>query len=198
MSSKLIERDDFPYSRLPFKLLIDKDISHGAIRVYSYLRFRSSQPGDWKFNNYDIKNMLGISKNETIAKYLKELINTNWIERKKNPSTNYYDYIINADNSFSTNARYNELEERSLQSPQAMWLMCQNILKDYSFSIYYSRIDPIQDPTLQLHIKMDENGYFYDLAEEVTFNEKTAKIIWQYLWQERFNDVMTFIKKNRR
>lgn len=196
--STLIENDNAPFAKLPFKLLTDKNISAGAIRVYAYLRFRASQPGHWEFKNNDIKNMLDISTDKTIGRYLKELRKSNWIERKKHPITNYFTYIINADNDYSTGTRYNELEERVIQSPQALYLMCQNLLDGFSFTMYQSYLLQDVDPTLTIQIEMDANGYFYDIEKEIEFNATNGKIVWQYLWQERLNEVISFIKRHRR
>jgi len=194
----IIKNDTQPFAKLPLKLLCDNNISSGAKMVYAYMDSRSSMPNGWNFFNNDIKKFLGIKKRDTIAKYLRELIESNWIERKRNNTTKGYDYIVYTDNLHNNQTRYKEIEERSKPSSQALYLVCQNLLKDYRFSMPLNRLDLALPAHEHISIRVDENGYFYDLAGEVKFTDKNSRFVWAYLWQDRFNELMNEIKQNRR
>ena len=62
-------------------MIIDKDISHGALRVLLYL---FTKPDNWNVYNKDIQKQLNIS-DKTLAKYWKELLYSKWLRRKKRP-----------------------------------------------------------------------------------------------------------------
>jgi len=193
----IYKNDTQPYAKIPIKLLADNDISSGAKMVYAYMDSRSNM-NDWNFFNNDIKKVLGIGSDDTIAKYLRELRESNWIERKRNNTTKGYDYIVYTDNLHNNQTRYKEIEERSKPSSQALYLVCQNLLKDYRFSMPLNRLDLALPAHEHISIRVDENGYFYDLAGEVKFTDKNSRFVWAYLWQDRFNELMNEIKQNRR
>jgi len=189
------KNNPYKFTQIPDKIMLDTNISHGAFRVYCYL---FSKPDGWDYFSNDIKKKLNIKKDHTIANYLKELRENNWVERKRNIKTNGYDYILNTNNEVSLSKRYEELEKQAKTNPQALFLVCQSLLDGFEFSIPYNRLDLKQCPTVHLHLRMDINGYFYDLAEEVYFNEERSKLVWAYLWQDRLNEVMIYIKQKRR
>lgn len=194
----ILTRKRIQFAPVPSKLISDLNISHGAFRTYSYLLSKANMPNGWEYFNNDIKKQIGIKDKDTIAKYLKELRENNWVERKRNNKTNGYDYILNDDNTYTTSKRYEDLENQAKENPQALFLLCQNLLADYEFSIPANRLDLSKSPTLHYHLRMDENGYFRDLKEELIFNEEKARLVWAYLWQDRFNEVMIYIKQKRR
>ena len=195
----IIKNNTQPFAQIPLKLLVNNDISNGAKITYAYLESRSSMPDGWNFFNHDIKKLLGIKKDATIAKYLKELREAKWIDRKRNNTTKGYDYIVYADNTQHNSKRYEDLENRAKENPQALFLTCSNLLDGYEFSMPLNRLDLDLDANVHLHIRMDVNGYFYDLAEEYSFTKKGyAERVWKYLWQDRFNEVINEIKQNRR
>lgn len=187
-----------PFAQIPLKLLLDNNISNGAKLVHAYLDSRTSMPNGWEFYNHDIKQKLGIKRDETIAKYLLELRENNWLERKRNNTTNGYDYIVYKDNTQNNSQRYEDIENKSKTDPQALFLVCSNLLDGYEFSIPLNRLDLTLPAHTHLHIRMDKNGYFYDLAEEYSFNSDNSRFVWAYLWQDRFNEVMNEIKQKRR
>jgi hypothetical protein len=53
---------------------------------------------DWEFNNADIKKQLGIKRDETIAKYFRELITSGWISRTPRMTngrpSGFFDYTL--------------------------------------------------------------------------------------------------------
>lgn len=73
------------FSQIPNALVIDKDLSHGAKMVAIYLY---TKPDNWRVNNADIMENLGIARRETIAGYLKELIDFGWITRIRKSGDN--------------------------------------------------------------------------------------------------------------
>lgn len=83
------------FTQTPNSVIIDQRLSDGAVRLFLYM---SSKPDDWSFNNSDIKKQLSIKRDETIAKYFKELISSGWISRtakiKNGRPSGYFDYII--------------------------------------------------------------------------------------------------------
>lgn len=83
------------FTQTPNAVIIDQALSDGAVRIFLYM---SSKPDDWSFNNADIKKQLGIKRDETIAKYFKELISSGWVSRtakiKNGRPSGYFDYTI--------------------------------------------------------------------------------------------------------
>lgn len=85
------------FSQLPNEVIEDKNLSSTAKALFWYL---ASRPDGWVFVNNNIKDVLGVKDDKTIAKYLKELIDTGWIEKDKlrdssGRLTGNNDYIIN-------------------------------------------------------------------------------------------------------
>lgn len=83
------------FTQIPNELLTDDRLSLGAKVVFCYV---ASKPTGWEVYNKEIQNALNIKDGSTIAKYWKELIETGWIERKRNMQegklTGGYDYIL--------------------------------------------------------------------------------------------------------
>ena len=73
------------FTQIPNHIL-DADISSGAFRVLVYLY---SKPNNWYVRNKDIMNRLNIGKQDTVAKYWKELLGANLIERTKDKGNSY-------------------------------------------------------------------------------------------------------------
>lgn len=84
------------YTQFPNGAIIDPRLSDGAVRLFLYLCSKSGL--EWSFNNSDIKKQLEIKRDETIAKYFRELIDSGWISRtprmKNNRPSGFYDYIL--------------------------------------------------------------------------------------------------------
>jgi len=84
------------FTQIPNEAIEDMELSAIAFRMYAYL---ISRPDNWKVNNTDIKKRLGIKSNETMSKYLHQLINAGWLFREKtkdskNRFTGGYSYYI--------------------------------------------------------------------------------------------------------
>ena len=84
------------FSMIPNQIITDIRVGMGARLLFCYL---SSKPDNWQFWNHDMAKQLGIKDEKTISKYLKELINANWIERNRNADkqgkfTGGYEYIL--------------------------------------------------------------------------------------------------------
>lgn len=84
------------FFQAPTDAITDIELSHGACRVYCYL---ISRPDNWKVNNKDIKEKLGIRSNDTVAEYFKNLLSAGWITREKAKNaksqlTGGYNYTI--------------------------------------------------------------------------------------------------------
>lgn len=99
MKNRLVRK----YSTIPNKIITDNNLSNGAKIVFCYL---ASKPDNWEVNNNDIKNQLNINSNNTIAKYLKELIQNGWINRtyKTNGKGKFiggFDYELIEDNEIA-------------------------------------------------------------------------------------------------
>jgi len=77
------------FTQIPNHIL-DADISSGAFRVLVYLY---SKPNNWYVRNKDIMNRLNIGKQDTVAKYWKELLEANLIDRTKDKG-NSYNYTL--------------------------------------------------------------------------------------------------------
>jgi len=98
------------YSQIPNELIIDRNISHGALRVLLYL---FTKPDNWNVYNKDICKQLSISEN-TLTKYWKELLSSKWLrrERKKDDSGKFisgnYFYEIG---NFTVSPKVVETEE---------------------------------------------------------------------------------------
>lgn len=87
------------FTQIPNQLLFDSKLSFGARILFCYL---ASKPPNWKVINADIKKTLKISE-ETIAKYFKELISADWINRKRETNKKGqfhggYNYTLNLRN----------------------------------------------------------------------------------------------------
>lgn len=85
------------FSQLPNEVIEDKNLSSTAKALFWYL---ASRPDEWVFVNNNIKEILRMKDDKTIAKYLKELIDTGWIEKDKlrdssGRLTGNNDYVIN-------------------------------------------------------------------------------------------------------
>jgi len=97
------------YTKIPNALITDLELSNGAKVVYCYI---ASKPSGWNVFNADIMKALGIKKENTLAKYWKELIEAGWITRTKNNvssdnKTGTYTYVI-----------YGEAQDVNLQTYQ--------------------------------------------------------------------------------
>lgn len=93
----MINRIKRNFSQLPNAVIEDENLSSKAKALFWYL---ASRPDDWNFINKNIQKALGIKDKDTIAKYLKELIDKGWIEREKardekGQILGNYEYIIN-------------------------------------------------------------------------------------------------------
>ncbi|HRG62644.1 MAG TPA: hypothetical protein PLP75_06435 [Burkholderiales bacterium] len=84
------------YTQFPNGAIIDPRLSDGAVRLFLYLCSKSGL--EWSFNNSDIKKQLDIKRDETIAKYFKELMSSGWISRttriKDGRPSGYFDYTL--------------------------------------------------------------------------------------------------------
>ena len=67
------------YVQIP-SAIFSSALSHGAVRVYCYL---ATKPDGWLVFNSDIKKQCHISDNNTIAKYLKQLVESGWVKRER-------------------------------------------------------------------------------------------------------------------
>ncbi|PAF41074.1 helix-turn-helix domain-containing protein [Helicobacter sp. 11S02596-1] len=68
------------YSKLPNHIITNKNLSRDAKALFWYI---ASRPIDWDFSNKDIQETLGFKHHDTIAKYLKELLNSGYVQREK-------------------------------------------------------------------------------------------------------------------
>ena len=107
------------FAMIANQIITDIRVSIGARLLFCYL---SSKPGNWQFWNNDMAKQLGIKDKNTISKYLKELIETKWIERKRNINnegkfTGGYEYVLKnpflQENHFPEKPIYGENKEHS-------------------------------------------------------------------------------------
>jgi hypothetical protein len=60
--------------------IFSSELSHIAVRVYGYL---ATKPDGWKVYNADIMRQCKIGSNNTMAKLLKELVDSGWVDRER-------------------------------------------------------------------------------------------------------------------
>jgi hypothetical protein len=68
------------FSQIPNAIFEDEELSPTSKLLYCYL---SSKPSNWKVWNSEIKKNLCIKDDRTVSKSFKELLNANWVIRKK-------------------------------------------------------------------------------------------------------------------
>ncbi|PAF51972.1 helix-turn-helix domain-containing protein [Helicobacter sp. 13S00477-4] len=97
------------FSQLPNQVIESKNLSINSKALFWYL---ASRPDNWIINNANIAETLNIKDRKTITKYLKELLDSGWIQREKikdkcGKFTGNYFYIINEHNN-TTQAHKNQ------------------------------------------------------------------------------------------
>lgn len=109
------------FSQIPNNLFLDNRLSNGAKIVMCYLL---SKPDGWVINNADVKKNLDIKRNETIASYWKELINTGWIFRQKikNDTGKFENFQYTLHNDLEIDKPCTILSEPVLSEPEKPYL----------------------------------------------------------------------------
>lgn len=211
---KIQIKDSFKYARQPFKLIMSKHIDDGAKNLFAYMFVMASVPvkdpktkqeKDWEFFRKTTMSDLGLNRNN-YAKYLKQLEDNHWLERIPSKTSKGDDFILYTnpkDHPFFTGTdKYLEIETRSKDHPTALYLQCQHLLDGYEFEMPYIMIDHDQKPTHNLYLSIDINGYFTIINEDINtsdvLNLDRVKLVWAYLWRDKFEEVMRFIRDNRR
>jgi len=82
------------FGKLPYTLIVDKNITAGAARLYAYMHWRYGSNRDNHESRESMADTMGVSK-RTITKYLQELELADWIaiiarKGKHGSATNFY------------------------------------------------------------------------------------------------------------
>lgn len=72
-------------------MIKDKRLKPNTFRVLCYLY---SQGKEWNVRNKDVMKVLDISKEQTLANYWRNAMETGWLKRVRNKRTNGFDYIL--------------------------------------------------------------------------------------------------------
>lgn len=173
------------YTAVPNAVATDTRLSHGAVRVFLYL---AGQDDSFIFWNPNIMKSLGIKKEHTLSKYLKELLDTNWISRKKN-KFNGYDYELHP-----TSRTKNVIEDlrESINNPAEAQTILEVRAEGFHFSIKTASNEYVS--------LMLTNKSFYIVDNEEKLSKKKTQELWEHIYNHRLNDVLKYvnIKEKRR
>jgi len=214
-NNEVIVHEEEYYAKMPMALLLDKDVSDGAMRLFAYMRAKTQIP-NWTFRRKAVLEELCIS-GPTYAKRLKNLEENHYLESRHNriwkdekgitrrstafhlyPNKNDHPALQNNNVNKHRYKHLNELMEQASKTPDDLYKKCKYLLDGYTFDIPHNAIDLKQPAYEHLRIKIDPNGYFLDNAETLHFNLDNAKSIWNYLWLNNLDQIFKYIKQKRR
>lgn len=182
------------YTQIPNEVITDIRLSHGAVRVFLYLASKDSY---WKFWRKDIKESLGIKKDDTIAKYLKELREIGWLTRHRNPKTKGYDYTL-MDKLETPKREPETIKEQMIENTTSGFKLSKlgYKLNNYSFRYPINPKEPDYFPILSIKSNYSDEIDIEDVEVLITIdntfisNKKTISTIWKYLYNNKKDSVI--------
>ena len=172
------------YTITPNAVATDTRLSLGARVLYMYL---AGQDDSFIFWNKVMMKELGIKKPHTMAKYFKELLETNWISRNKNKFGGF-DYTLHP--TSRKEDKY-ELLRADINNPLELQKLTEVRADNFMFSVH------IGTKSEYLNIQLT-NKNFHSFECGTRINKQQQKEIWNYLFEHRLNDVIQFIKIKER
>lgn len=165
---------------IPNALVVDTRLSMGARLLFVYL---AGQSNKFQFSNENIATELGIGSNNTISKYMTELVVNGWIIKSKLPSG--YDSIELCPTSRTITTKEDILN--SINSPKDLKEKLALKICGYQFAMFVA-----ENELLEVGIK---NGNFYYLDDkELELPEETQNRYWEFLFENRLQKLLDWLE----
>jgi len=168
-SFEVLNRSSFAV--IPVEIIEDVSISAQALRIYCYMR---SKVGRWKFYNKDIMQKLDIKSDHSMAKYLKELLDSGWVTRSQNLST---------EGGFS--GYHYEVLEKKEEDEQIV------ITKNFPFEEIVNRMS--KNDNRAAKTRMSKNDNLSSCSKDNINNIKEKYIKEKILFDENKQPILTFL-----
>lgn len=195
------------YVRCPNSIILDHRVTDFAQRLYLFLKYKVKSNNWWQFKIFPLRKALSRKLDENgnkipigedkVREALLNLEKTGWIEIKR-AKGKQNQYIIHDDPTLSTDEGYIKLEKLAKKSLADFATIISTKIHGFDFSVPMSYFTPFGNANEHIHFTADIYGKYEHSVEGIELTELQQVDITRYLFEERFNEVITFIKQNRR
>lgn len=184
------------YTSISNDIILDICVEPIELKLFLYMTYCLKKNRNWKFNIWHLTTYLKVKSKQPVYRYLKNLEKEGWVTVRRTQGKRNT-YILNHSKNIDTDKRYEKERTFALLTPQNFINTVQHRAYGYGFSVLATDINPLSNASEHIHFTINQKGEFTHFLGFELSKVQTDKI-WLIVAHDRAEDVLDYIKQNRR